>query len=293
MTQNTKRRLGRGLAALIGDDSVDETIVEAPETKSMIRQIPVELLRANPLNPRKYFAPDELESLAKSIKDKGLLQPIVVRGVAQSESGHNEYEIVAGERRWRAAQLAQLHAVPVIVRDFDDRETLEIALIENIQRADLNPLEEAQAYKQLVDQYSYTQQQLADGLGKSRSHIANTLRLLTLPESVRLKIQDGLLSAGHARTLIASDNASALADQIVKLGLSVRDAEDIARGKAPKTKAANSNDKDADTRAWEKEMSQALGLSVSLHQKGEGGTVTIDYRSFEQLDHLFRTVTKK
>jgi ParB family transcriptional regulator, chromosome partitioning protein len=287
MNQTAKRRLGRGLAALIGDDSVDETNIPAPEVKSFVRQIPVEMLRANPLNPRKVFAVEELESLAKSIKDKGLLQPIVVRPGKEDHT----YEIVAGERRWRAAQLAQHHDVPVIIRDLDDREALEIALIENIQRADLNPLEEAQAYKQLIDTYQYTQQQLADGLGKSRSHIANTLRLLTLPDSVRQKIQAGVLSAGHARTLIASDDASALADQIVALGMSVRDAEHLARGGEGKKKTAKAVVvKNADVRAFEKDLSDALGLSVNITEKGDGGTVTLTYKNADQLDYFYRKI---
>jgi ParB family transcriptional regulator, chromosome partitioning protein len=287
MNQNAKRRLGRGLAALIGDDSGDETILAAPEAKSLVRQIPVEMLRANPLNPRKVFATEDLESLARSIKDKGLLQPIVVRPGPEDHT----YEIVAGERRWRAAQLAQHHDVPVIIRHLDDRETLEIALIENIQRTDLNALEEAHAYKQLIDSYQYTQQQLADGLGKSRSHIANTLRLLTLPENVRQKIQSGVLSAGHARTLIASDDAAALADQIVALGMSVRDAEQLARGGEGKVKVAKAAlVKNADLRAFEKDLSTALGLSVDVSEKGDGGTVTLTYKTADQLDYFYRKI---
>ena len=191
MMQAQKRRLGRGLAALIGDDVIEAA---SPEESRGLRHLPIELLHSNPNNPRKQFREEELEDLSKSIREKGLLQPIVVR-----QRADGEYEIVAGERRWRASQRAGLHELPVLIRDLSDGETLEIALIENIQRSDLNPLEEARAYGQLLEQFSYTQQQLADSVGKSRSHIANTLRLLTLPESVRAYIEDGKLTAGHAQ----------------------------------------------------------------------------------------------
>jgi ParB family chromosome partitioning protein len=288
MNQVQKRRLGRGLAALIGDDSVDETIMEssqmAPEIKSALRQIPVSDIVANPLNPRKVFAQEELDNLARSIRDKGLLQPLVVR----PGKINGTYEIVAGERRWRASQMAQVHDVPVLIRNLDDRETLEIALIENIQRADLNPLEEASAYKQLIDMYDYTQLQLAEGLGKSRSHIANMLRLLTLPKAVLEQIDKGLLTAGHARALVATDNASELAEQIIKLGMSVRQVEDLTRS-GPVRKKTPKIEKDNDTRAMEKQIAQAIGLSVDLAHKGDkGGTLTITYKTLEQLDEVCR-----
>jgi ParB family chromosome partitioning protein len=214
MMQAQKRRLGRGLAALIGDDVIEAA---SPEESRGLRHLPIELLHSNPNNPRKQFQEEELEDLSKSIREKGLLQPIVVR-----QRADGEYEIVAGERRWRASQRAGLHELPVLIRDLSDGETLEIALIENIQRSDLNPLEEARAYGQLLEQFSYTQQQLADSVGKSRSHIANTLRLLTLPESVRSYIEDGKLTAGHARTLVATDSPADLANKIISLGLSVK-----------------------------------------------------------------------
>ena len=221
MMQAQKRRLGRGLAALIGDDVIEAA---SPEESRGLRHLPIELLHSNPNNPRKQFKEEELEDLSKSIREKGLLQPIVVRPRADGE-----YEIVAGERRWRASQRAGLHELPVLIRELSDGETLEIALIENIQRSDLNPLEEARAYGQLLEQFSYTQQQLADSVGKSRSHIANTLRLLTLPESVRSYIEDGKLTAGHARTLVATDSPADLANKIISLGLSVREAETLTR----------------------------------------------------------------
>lgn len=283
MTQAQKRRLGRGLAALIGDDVAEETVVA--DVRSL-KHVPIEMIRPNPLNPRKHFAEEDLETLAKSLREKGLLQPIVVR---PADAG--TYEIVAGERRWRAAQRASIHDVPVLVRDLDDRETLEIALIENVQRADLNPLEEARAYKQLIDQYNYTQQQLADSIGKSRSHIANTLRLQTLPESVLTLIESGTLSAGHARTLVATDSPQELAEKIIKLGMTVRQAEDLTRTSGPKTKK-QAPEKDADTRAMEKSISEALGLSVSLTHKGEGGQLLITYKDFDQLEDVFRRLTR-
>lgn len=276
MTQLQKRRLGRGLAALIGDDQIEEPV--APDTQGL-KQVPIDLIHANPMNPRRHFAEEDIESLAKSLKDKGLLQPIMVRPRASGG-----YEIVAGERRWRAAQRASIHTVPVIVRELDDRETLEIALIENVQRSDLNPLEEARAYKMLMDQYAYTQQQLADAIGKSRSHIANTLRLMVLPDSVRQHIETGMLSAGHARTLVATENPQDLAEQIIKLGLSVRQAEDLARPNSTATSKSTHKEKDADTRALEKSLGAALGLRVEISHKGPGGQVTISYKTLEQLD---------
>jgi ParB family transcriptional regulator, chromosome partitioning protein len=282
MTLAQKRRLGRGLAALIGDDVAEETVVA--DLRSL-KHVPIELISANPLNPRKHFATEELESLAKSLREKGLLQPIVVR---PKQAGG--YEIVAGERRWRAAQLANIHDVPVLVRELDDRETLEIALIENVQRADLNPLEEARAYKQLIDQYAYTQQQLADAIGKSRSHIANTLRLQTLPESVLAQIENGSLSAGHARTLVATDAPQALAEKIIKLGLTVRQAEDLTRSAATGGKKTRS-EKDADTRALEKMLAEQLGLSVAINHKSTGGQVVVSYKSIDQLDEVVKRLS--
>lgn len=284
MTQAQKRRLGRGLAALIGDDVSEDAVVA--DVRSL-KHVPIDMIKANPLNPRKHFAEEDLETLAKSLREKGLLQPIVVRPATGGM-----YEIVAGERRWRAAQRASIHDVPVLVRDLDDRETLEIALIENVQRADLNPLEEARAYKQLIDQYGYTQQQLADSIGKSRSHIANTLRLQTLPDSVLTLIETGTLSAGHARTLVATDSPQELAEKIIKLGMTVRQAEDLTRTKTTKGKKGGGAEKDADTRAMEKAIRDALGLNVSLNHKGEGGQLVITYKNFDQLDEVFRRLTR-
>ncbi len=280
MSQLQKRRLGRGLAALIGDDDTAPVVITGQTT------LPIEFIKANPSNPRKNFNTEELESLSQSIKAKGVLQPIVVR---PASSGG--YEIIAGERRWRAAQKALLHDVPVIIKDLDDQEALEIALIENIQRSDLNPLEEALGYKQLIDQYTYTQQQLADGVGKSRSHIANTLRLLTLPEEVRKKIEAGLLTAGHARALVATNNPGEIADRIIRLGMSVRDAEDLVR--QPRVTKPAKTQKDADTRAIEKSIAEAIGLAVDIKHDGKsGGCVTISYKTLDQLDDLTRRLTR-
>jgi ParB family transcriptional regulator, chromosome partitioning protein len=294
MNQIQKKRLGRGLAALIGDDVIETAVaVNAPEPAQVtlatgLRQIPVELLVANPNNPRRVFNEDEIESLARSLRDKGLLQPIVVRPKGQ------HYEIVAGERRWRAAQRASIHTVPVLIRDLDDRETLEIAIIENVQRADLNALEEARAYKMLMDSYDYTQQQLADSIGKSRSHIANTMRLMQLPQSVLGHIESGTLSAGHARAIVATDNPQDLAEKIIKLGLSVRQAEDLTREQASRPKKTpTSKEKDADTRALESSVAAALGLKIAIDHKGHAGTVTVSYKSLEQLELIAHRLSTK
>jgi ParB family chromosome partitioning protein len=288
MTQPQKRRLGRGLAALIGDDTTEEAVVQ--DVRSL-RHVPIEFLHPNPNNPRKHFADGDLEDLTKSIREKGLLQPLVVR-----QRGSGEYEIVAGERRWRAAQHAGVHEVPVLIRDLSDGEALEIALIENIQRADLNALEEARAYQQLMDQFDYTQQQLADSVGKSRSHIANTIRLLSLPESVRRHIENGALTAGHARALVATDSPQALAEKIIQLGMTVREAEGLSRsqaeakGRAPAVRAQ----KDADTLALERQLGEALGLKVEIANKGRGGggALTVRYMTLEQLDDVCNRLLK-
>jgi ParB family transcriptional regulator, chromosome partitioning protein len=286
-----KKRLGRGLAALIGDD-----VIEAPVNQTQdlapagsivgLRHLPIDMLRANPNNPRRHFSEDDIASLALSLKEKGVLQPIMVRPKG------SDYEIVAGERRWRAAQRAGIHQVPVIIRELDDRETLEIAIIENVQRSDLNPLEEARAYKMLMDQYDYTQQQLAESIGKSRSHIANTLRLMQLPQSVLSHIESGQLSAGHARAIVATENPNDLAEQIIKLGLSVRQAEDLTREQSAKSKTSSKSEKDADTRALENSLSAALGLSVSIDHKGRGGQIAISYKTLEQLELVAHRLSK-
>ncbi len=282
--EQTKRRLGRGLAALIGDDTSEEGVIEDARS---LRHMPIEFVVRNPRNPRRHFADEDLADLAASVKEKGLLQPIVVRPLSGED---NRYEIVAGERRWRAAQIAGIHDIPVIVREFDDGEALEIALIENIQRTDLNPIEEADGYQQLIDHFKYTQQQLAHSIGKSRSHIANTLRLLNLPAIVRDYLADGSLTAGHARALVATQSPEALAQKIVKLGLSVRDAEKLAReaetDSAPKS-SKHIAVKDKDTAALEQQLTEVLGLVVDISHKPSGrGQITIKYKSLEQLDDV-------
>lgn len=280
-----KKRLGRGLAALIGEDSSEEMVVQ--DVRSL-RHMPIEHLKPSPNNPRKHFAEADLEDLARSIREKGLLQPIVVRPLV-----NGDHEIVAGERRWRAAQRAGIHDVPVLIRELSDGEALEIALIENIQRSDLNPLEEARAYGMLLEQFTYTQQQLADSVGKSRSHIANTLRLLSLPDAVRAQIEDGLLTAGHARALVTTKSPAELANQIIKLGLSVRETEKLTRGVSTAKKVMAKPEKDADTRALEKLVSDNIGLAVEITAKSDGsGAMLISYRTLDQLEDICRRLQR-
>ncbi len=275
-------RLGRGLAALIGDMASVEG-VRVTES-SGVKRLPVELIIANRANPRRTFDSDQLEELTNSIREKGVMQPLLVR----PSEDPNVFEIIAGERRWRAAQKAGLHDVPVIVREVGDKEALELAIIENVQRADLNPLEEAMGYNQLIEQFEYTQQDLAQVIGKSRSHVANTLRLLRLPEDVRGMVSSGQLTAGHARTLITAEDPATLARQIVDQGLSVREAEALSqqRGPAAQRRKATETSRDADTVALERRLSDALGLSVSLSHGERGGRLEIRYRTLEQLDGL-------
>lgn len=294
MNQPQKRRLGRGLAALIGDDVTEEGSFE--EAKGF-RLIPIELVVANPRNPRRSFPERELDELAASITQRGLLQPLLVRPHGE---GHG-FEIVAGERRWRAAQRARLHEVPALVRELDDAEALEIALMENIQRADLNPLEEAQGYQQLIERFGHTQQRLAEALGKSRSHIANTLRLLTLPPEVRAHLDSGALTAGHARALVATGAAAELAGRVVEEGLSVRETERLAKSVQARGKSGGGPEprslpdrKSADLAAVERHLAEATGLKVEIAPRGpESGRVSIEYRSIEQFDELCRRLARR
>jgi len=286
-----KSRLGRGLASLIG---------EAPQSQSRLpaegeqRLLPVVQLRSGRFNPRKDFAEQDLAELAESIRTKGLVQPIIVR--PHPEDAH-AYEIVAGERRWRAAQKAALHTVPVIVRDLSDRDVLEIAIIENVQRADLNAIEEANGYRELIERFDYSQEQVSEIIGKSRSHVANTLRLLKLPAGVQAYVQDGRLTAGHARTLVGREDAEALAQQILDRSLNVREAEALVQtlvqagpiGVAGSTGGGGrkGRDKDADTKAFEKELADRLGLKVEVKRgSGESGNLIIKYGNFDQLDYI-------
>lgn len=278
--------LGRGLSALLGDRDPDvQQSAPTPSTNGL-KIVSITQLKPNPFQPRKVFDPQELEDLTNSIREKGILQPLVVR---PAPGQTDAYQIIAGERRWRAAQRAQLHQVPVLIRDMTDAEALEIAVIENVQRADLNAIEEARGYKQLADQFSYSQEQIAQVIGKSRSHIANTVRLLNLPQSVQDYIYDGKLSAGHARSLINAPDPERLAREIVEGGLNVRDAEkkaQTAKGK-PQKSPAQPPKKDADTRALEVQVTNTLGLAVTIDHKGDkGGTLTVSYTTLEQLDDI-------
>jgi ParB family chromosome partitioning protein len=274
-----KPHLGRGLSALLGAE-------ETPADLGPQRSMAIDLLHPGRYQPRGRFAPDELQALAQSVKENGILQPILVRPHDRL-AGH--FEIVAGERRWRAAQLAQLHEVPIILRSLDDRSTLEIALIENVQREDLTPLEEAEGYARLMSEFDYTQETLAERIGKSRSAIANLLRLRALPEAVRSLISEGKLSVGHARALIGAGDPVALANEIVAKDLNVRQAEALAKKQKPETgkkkgAASISAEKDADTRALERDLSLKLGLKVEVQFDGKGGRLVLHYSSLDQLD---------
>lgn len=289
-----KRGLGRGLSALMSDVTQEIT----PHVDQALRRadffVPVEQVQPNPDQPRRAFDDAALQELATSIAEKGVIQPLIVR---EHPTRTGIYEIVAGERRWRASQIAQLHDIPVIVRQYTDTEVLEVAIIENIQRADLNPIDEGAGYRQLMQKFGHTQEQLSSVLGKSRSHIANVIRLLSLPDGVRAYLVDGKLTAGHARTLIGHDDAQRLADHIVKTGMSVRDAEKLAKQgltQAKTTKTINSvTGKDADTVQIEGELSAALGMKVSIdHASGtEGGRLSVSYRNLDQLDDLLRALS--
>jgi ParB family chromosome partitioning protein len=259
------------------------------------RDVPIDRVRRSELNPRRNFAEKELKELADSIREKGLVQPLVVRPF-KGAPGH--YEIVAGERRWRAAQLASLRTIPVIIRALSDQEALELAIIENVQRADLNAIEEATGYRDLVERFGYTQEELGQIIGKSRSHLANTMRLLKLPESVQSLVRDGSLSAGHARALIGHDEAEAIAKEIVAKGLNVRDVEALVMGRKPAgdsaSPRASAPQKDADTRAVEREMSDALGLAVVINPgSGEAGEVVVRYKTLEQLETIHKALAQK
>ncbi|MCV2876015.1 ParB/RepB/Spo0J family partition protein [Rhodobacteraceae bacterium XHP0102] len=301
MSKRDKRGLGRGLSALMQDIDTGATTdaVAAPKgtavaggattTRRADAKLPIERIRPNPDQPRRNFTPEALEELAASIKEKGIIQPLIVRPDPDHDG---DYQIVAGERRWRASQMAQLHELPIIIRDFTDVEVLEIAIIENIQRADLNPVEEAMGYRQLIDRFGHTQEKLAEAMGKSRSHIANLMRLLQLPDDVQDMLRAGRLSAGHARALITTPNPSELAREIIAKGLSVREAEKLAQssGDKPKVTRPDAARKDADTRAIEADLSAALGMKVDIQHDAASGTgkMSIAYKDLEALDDLMR-----
>ncbi|MBZ9698950.1 MULTISPECIES: ParB/RepB/Spo0J family partition protein [unclassified Mesorhizobium] len=284
----SRKRLGRGLAALIGE--IDRPAAPEKPGMSADGKVPIEFISANPKNPRRHFGDAELTDLAQSIREHGVVQPVVAR---PSPTQAGRYEIIAGERRWRAAQRAGLTEIPVIIRDVNDRTALELAIIENVQRADLNPVEEAQGYQQLIDDHGYTQADLGQVIGKSRSHVANTLRLLKLPDVIRDMLVDGALSAGHARTLVTAEDPAGLAKRIVEEGLSVRQAEALAQMPAGASSngtkpAAPTAEKDADTLALEKLLTDTTGMIVTVDHKGKGGVLRVAYRSLEQLDELCR-----
>ncbi|CEJ16227.1 Chromosome-partitioning protein ParB [bacterium YEK0313] len=286
-----RSRLGRGLAALIGDVGEETAAIDRVRAT---RRVPIEFVRANPRNPRRVFKDEDLQELADSIRERGIIQPIVVRTVAGAVDA---YEIVAGERRWRAAQQAGLHEVPIHLVEVGDREALELAIIENVQRADLNPLEEAMGYNELIEQFGYSQADMAKVIGKSRSHVANTLRLLKLSDRVQSYLRDGQLTAGHARALLAHDDPERMATDIIERGLNVRQVEALAQeqaeqrsGRPPRQRERV--EKDTDTKALEKALTDALGMTVTVDHRGSGGELKIRYKSLEQLDEICRRLQR-
>jgi ParB family chromosome partitioning protein len=285
MAADEKRKnLGRGLSALLGEDSQDYAQLDKLRVS---KPVPIEFIKPGRYQPRHRVDDEPMKELAQSIAEKGILQPILVRRDAGQADA---YEIIAGERRWRAAQMAGLHEVPVIVKDLSDSEALEIALVENLQRLDLSPLEEADGYRRLMDEFQHTQEQLAKTVGKSRSHVANMMRLLGLPEPVKQMLDTGQLTAGHARALLNAPNPIDLAERIVQRGLNVRQAETLAQAKPAKPKPPAAR-KDADTLALEQHLSEILGLRVEIRAEGKGGAVVIRYASYEQLDYILERLS--
>lgn len=286
-TESAKRTsLGRGLSALFGEASEDYASLDRVR---QTKQVPVEFIHPGRFQPRRHFDDTAIAELIQSVKEKGILQPLLVR---RDPTQTNSYEIIAGERRWRAAQAAGLHEVPVVIRDLTDREALEISIIENVQRQDLTPLEEAEGYRRLLDEFQHTQEDLAKALGKSRSHIANTLRLMALPEPIKAMLHDGRLTAGHARALLTAANPMMLADMVVANGLNVRQTEQLARGDdatPPRPTAERAPQaKDADLLALEESLASHLGLKVSIVNRAKGGSLTVQYKTLDQLDEVLR-----
>lgn len=272
-----RQPLGRGLSALFGEAAA------RPGEGGAVREVAIEMIRPGAFQPRRRFSEAELEALAQSVREKGVLQPLLVRPVAEEDIA---FELIAGERRWRAAQRAGLHRVPVLVRSLGDAEAMEIALIENLQREDLSALEEAEAYRRLMQEFGRTQATLADAVGKSRSHVANTLRLLGLPESVRRRLEDGALSAGHARALLGAADPAALAAEIIRRGLNVRMTERLVQRRAGRPRASARQARDANTAALEHDLSSVLGMRVTIAGRPRGGALTVHYRDLDQLDRL-------
>lgn len=303
MAEESRRRgLGRGLSALLGepvpaaaaiaDQTADGQPLTAGSPLKGLRNLPIEKLQPGRYQPRRVFDQNAIDDLVESVREKGILQPLLVR---PDPDNPEMFEIIAGERRWRAAQAAHLHEVPTIVRNLSDREALEVALIENLQRQDLSPLEEAEGYRRLMDDFSHTQEELAKTVGKSRSHVANTMRLLALPDPVKRLLDDGSLTAGHARALLTSADPFALAEQVISRGLNVRQTEKLAQqgpDKArPKREAASVQGKDADLLALERDLTNILGLKVSITLQGKGGEVSVQYATLEQLDDVLHRLS--
>ncbi|MDF1722102.1 MAG: ParB/RepB/Spo0J family partition protein [Minwuia sp.] len=288
------RGLGRGLSALLGEEPGANE--RAMDRGRGLRQVPVAYLRPGRYQPRQAFDADELDTLVQSINRQGVLQPLIVRQLPEAETGGEEtYEIVAGERRWRAAQLAQLHEVPVIVRQLNDTEALQIALIENIQRQDLNPMEEAEGYQRLMNEFGHSPAEIGEAVGKSRSHVANAVRLMSLPDDVKSYVRSGELTAGAARAVITAEDPAGLAREVVERGLNVRDVEAIRRQvkqQVSDPRPAPTRRKDPDTLALEQSLADALGLKVDVRHKGGKGEVRISYRTLEQLDEICQRLTR-
>jgi len=295
MAEDSRRRgLGRGLSALLGEPTVSLETDGPPTAGSPLkglRSLPIEKLRPGRFQPRRMFDQTAIDDLIESVKEKGILQPILVRPWPEDPE---TFEIIAGERRWRAAQAALLHEVPAIIRDLSDREALEVALIENLQRQDLSPLEEAEGYRRLMDDFSHTQEELAKTVGKSRSHVANTMRLLALPERVKQLLDEGSLTAGHARALLTSGDPVGLAEQVVAKGLNVRQTEKLSQQGPEKTKSRKDSSvptKDADLLALERDLSNILGLKVTIVLQGVGGEISVQYSTLEQLDGVLHRLS--
>ncbi|HEY1363202.1 MAG TPA: ParB/RepB/Spo0J family partition protein [Xanthobacteraceae bacterium] len=288
MREEGRSRLGRGLAALIGDIGGEPAPVDRGRAQ---RRVPIEHLRPNPRNPRRSFSDPELADLAASIKERGIIQPVLVRALRGEQDG---YEIIAGERRWRAAQRAGLHDIPIVPVEATDGEALELAIIENVQRTDLNPLEEAAGYQALASEYQHSHDDVARMVGKSRSHVSNTLRLLKLPDSVKAYISTGEISAGAARMLVGAPDPAAMAREIVERGLNVRQVEALAKARAqgPSRPGKKRVMKNADTLALERRVTDALGLAVTIEHRGKGGTVRVQYRNLDQLDDVVRRLER-
>jgi ParB family chromosome partitioning protein len=284
-----KRGLGRGLSALLGEPVAAMAVV-ADSPAGAVRHLPVEKLRPGRYQPRRSFDQAAIDDLTQSVREKGIISPLLVRAVDD-----DFYEIIAGERRWRAAQAAMLHEVPVIIRTLDDREALELALIENLQRQDLTALEEAEGFRRLMEEFAHTQEELARVLGKSRSHVANMMRLLGLPDPVKQMLEEGALTAGHARALLTAANPVALAQQVVAQGLNVRQTEKLAQAPAessPKSSAKSAKpEKDIDVIALERSLSNLIGLHVTIDAAGKGGVLSINYNSLEQLDDVIQRLS--